>query len=99
MEHAGEHQKHRQPCRTRSAKGTLDAPLACESQQRRERAKGRTDDNFRCVTRPDEKILATYGRYQHDLDLVAQKLIEEANGAGGVDNITVIVIRFGTASN
>ena len=43
---------------------------------------------------PDEKILATHDRYSHDLNLVTQKLIEEANGNGGVDNITVIAIRF-----
>jgi PPM family protein phosphatase len=42
----------------------------------------------------DEKILATYRRYAHDLNLVTGKLIEEANANGGVDNITCICVRF-----
>jgi len=48
---------------------------------------------------PDDKIVATYQRYSHDLNLVTNKLIEEANASGGVDNITTIVIRFTGAGN
>jgi serine/threonine protein phosphatase PrpC len=43
---------------------------------------------------PDEKIAATLRRFSHDINLFAAKLIEEANAAGGVDNITAIVIRY-----
>jgi protein phosphatase len=43
---------------------------------------------------PDEKILATYVRHSQDLNAVVGKLIEEANAAGGVDNITAIMVRF-----
>jgi protein phosphatase len=48
---------------------------------------------------PDEKIAATLRRYTHDINLFASKLIEEANAAGGVDNITAIVIRYAGEPN
>ena len=47
----------------------------------------------------DEKILATYQRYAHDLNLVVSKLIEEANAAGGADNVTAIAVRFPGETN
>ncbi|MDI7266996.1 MAG: Stp1/IreP family PP2C-type Ser/Thr phosphatase [Myxococcota bacterium] len=42
----------------------------------------------------DENVLALFRRYAHDLNLACSRMIEEANAAGGVDNVTVIVLRY-----
>jgi len=42
----------------------------------------------------DEEMNTLVGKHGADLSVCASKLVESANNAGGVDNITVVLIRF-----
>jgi protein phosphatase len=43
---------------------------------------------------PDADILRVVGEAQGDIEVAARSLVDEANGRGGEDNITVLLIRF-----
>jgi len=45
----------------------------------------------------DEEILATILEYQHNPAEACRRLIERANGAGGADNVTALLIAPGTS--
>jgi protein phosphatase len=46
-----------------------------------------------CDMIDDDTILATITRFQ-SIDTVSQTLVQQANEAGGVDNITALVVRI-----
>ena len=50
-------------------------------------------DGLTCMV-PDEDIVRLVAESGDDIEQAARSLIEEANGRGGEDNITVLLIRF-----